>query len=77
MNQLKKILGVLWIVLGPVTIFYLIKTAASEITKKPGTDTKIQWGVVVLVFIPIAIGMMIFGYYAVKGEYDSQKMKKI
>jgi hypothetical protein len=22
------------------------------------------------VFIPIAIGMMIFGYYAFKGEYD-------
>jgi len=38
--------------------------------KKPVIDTKIQWGVFVVVFIPIAIGMMIFGYYAVKGEYD-------
>jgi hypothetical protein len=33
-------------------------------------DTKIQWGVFVVVFIPIAFGMMIFGYYATRGEYD-------
>jgi hypothetical protein len=33
-------------------------------------DTKIQWGVFVIVFIPIAIGIMIFGYYAIRGEYD-------
>ncbi len=38
--------------------------------KKPVIDTKIQWGVFVVVFIPIAVGLMIFGYYAIKGEYD-------
>jgi len=57
-------------VLGPVAIIFLIRTALSEIVKKPVIDTKIQWGVFVVVFIPIAIGMMIFGYYAIKGEYD-------
>jgi hypothetical protein len=36
----------------------------------PVIDTKIQWGVFVVVFIPIAIGLMIFGYYALRGEYD-------
>ena len=56
--------------LGPVTIFYLIKTAASEIAKKPVIDTKIQWAIFVIIFTPIAIGMVIFGYYAFKGEYD-------
>jgi hypothetical protein len=70
MNALKKYLGIVWILLGPVSIYYLIKTAASEIAKKPVIDTKIQWGVFVVIFIPIAIGMMIFGYYALKGEYD-------
>jgi len=70
MNQIKKYAGIIWILLGPVAIYYLIKTAAEEITKKPVIDTKIQWIVFVVIFIPIAIGLMIFGYYALKGEYD-------
>lgn len=70
MNAIKKWLGIVWIILGPVAIYYLIKTAASEINRKPVIDTKIQWAVFIIVFVPIAIGMIIFGYYAIKGEYD-------
>jgi len=70
MNSIKRFAGILWIILGPLAIFYLIKTASEEIEKKPVIDTKIQWMVFVAIFIPIAIGFMIFGYYALKGEYD-------
>ncbi len=70
MNQLKRLAGIIWMVLGPLAIFYLVKTAAGEISKKPIIDTWVQWGVFVVVSIPIAIGMVIFGYYAWKGEYD-------
>ena len=70
MNQLKKLAGVIWMLLGPLTIYYLIKTAAGEIEKKPIIDTWVQWGVFVVVAIPIAIGLVIFGYYAVQGAYD-------
>jgi len=63
-------MGVVWMLLGPVAIFFLLNTALAEIAKKPVIDTKIQWGVFVVVFIPIAIGLMIFGYYAYKGGYD-------
>ena len=70
MNILKRYAGLLWIIMGPLAIFYLIKTAAEEIAKKPVIDTKIQWIVFVVIFIPIAIGLMIFGWYALKGEYD-------
>lgn len=56
--------------MGPLAIFYLIRTAAAEIAEKPVIDTKIQWIVFVAIFIPIAIGLMIFGWYALKGEYD-------
>ena len=55
---------------GPLAIYYLIATGMSEINKKPVIDTKIQWGVFIVVFIPVAIGIIIFGYYAIKGEYD-------
>jgi purine-cytosine permease-like protein len=70
MNLIKRIAGVLWIVAGPFAIYYLATTAISEINKNPIVSTKVQWIVFVGVFIPIAIGMIIFGYYALKGEYD-------
>jgi len=73
MNTIKKLAGILWIMLGPLAIYYLLRTASSEMAKKPGIETKIQWGVFVLVFIPIAIGIVIFGYYALKGEYGSRE----
>jgi hypothetical protein len=70
MNVLKRIAGILWIVAGPLAIYYLVRTAIEEINKKPVIDTKIQWAVFVIVFIPIAIGIIIFGVYALKGQYD-------
>jgi purine-cytosine permease-like protein len=71
MNSIKRFAGVIWILLGPATVYYLIKTASEEIAKKPVLDTKIQWIVFVIIFIPVAIGLMIFGWYAFKGEYDN------
>lgn len=70
MNVLKRISGILWIIAGPLAIFYLIRTGISEINKKPVIDTKIQWAVFIIVFIPIAVGIIIFGFYAIKGQYD-------
>lgn len=61
-----------WLLLGPLAIFFLVKTAYSEIIVKPSADTWIQWGVFVVVFLPIAFGLSLFGYYAVKGEYDQE-----
>ena len=70
MNKIKKYAGVLWILLGPAAVYYLITTAMNEISKKPVIDTKIQWIVFVVIFIPIAIGIMIFGWYALTNQYD-------
>ncbi len=70
MNKIKKYAGVIWMVMGPLAIYFLIRTAAAEIVKKPVIDTKIQWTVFVIIFIPIALGMMIFGWYALTNQYD-------
>lgn len=70
MNKIKRFAGIIWMALGPIACYFLISTAISEIEKKPVLDTKIQWGVFVVVFLPIAFGLVIFGYYALKGEYD-------
>jgi hypothetical protein len=70
MNAIKKYAGLVWMLIGPLAIYYLVKTAAGEIEKKPMLDTWIQWGVFTIVALPIAAGMVIFGYYAWQGEYD-------
>ena len=30
----------------------------------------VPWIIIITIFTPIAIGLMIFGYYSLKGEYD-------
>ena len=74
MNKIKRVAGILWMAMGPVAIYYLVKTAVAEVNKKPVIDTKIQWAVFIIIFIPIAIGLLLFGFYAVKGEYDESSL---
>ncbi|HQW06930.1 MAG TPA: hypothetical protein PLV08_04405 [Flavobacteriales bacterium] len=69
MDDLKRYAGLVWMALGPITIAFLMRTAAAEIAKNPVIDTMIQWGVFVVIFIPIAVGLVMFGWYAWKGEY--------
>jgi len=74
MNALKRILGVLWIVLGPTIILFLILQAIEKIAAATEgiarTNTTLQWSIIIIIFIPICAGLMIFGYYGLKGEYD-------
>lgn len=70
MNAIKRYSGIIWMALGPLAIYYLVFTAQAEIARKPQIDTKIQWIVFVLVFIPIALGLVLFGWFALRGQYD-------
>ena len=71
MNMIKKIMGLVWMLIAPVIIYFLVMGAVHNI----GGGTKdinkpIPWIIIISIFTPIAIGLMIFGYYALKGEYD-------
>lgn len=74
MNTLKRILGVVWILLGPVIILFLAMQAMDKINAATEgiarTNTTLQWSIIIIIFIPICAGLMIFGYYGLKGEYD-------
>ncbi len=74
MNTLKKLLGFVWIALGPVIILFLIMQAIEKIAAAAvgiaRTNTTLQWSIIILIFIPICAGLMIFGYYGIKGEYE-------
>ncbi|MGL1395354.1 DUF6814 family protein, partial [Vibrio parahaemolyticus] len=41
MNTIKKVLGVVWMILAPVLLFFLIRLGLHQIAIKPGIDTKI------------------------------------
>ncbi len=72
MNQLKKIMGVVWMLIAPVIIYFLVMGAVHNISSTGTKDINkpIPWIIIITIFTPIAIGLMIFGYYALKGEYD-------
>jgi hypothetical protein len=70
MNSLKRIAGILWMVFGVLAIYLMFNQAIVEFGKNPALDTRIFWYTIVPVFSPIMIGMVLFGYYCLKGEYD-------
>ena len=72
MNTIKKYLGIIWLLLSPVVIYFLISGAISNIDPagKKDINNPVIWIIIIAIFTPIAIGLMIFGWYAFKGEYD-------
>ena len=72
MDQLKRLLGIVWMLLGPVTIFILVWGAVTNINPTGTGDINkpLPWIIVIGIFTPIAIGLTIFGWYAWKGEFN-------
>ena len=71
MNALKRLFGVAWMILGPVAIGYLIYEAYLKISAQPTQDVYLPWIIIIIIFTPVAAGLVIFGYFAIKGEYDT------
>ncbi len=82
MNSIKKILGIVWLLAGPVVIYFLLHGAYVNIDPagKKDINNPVIWIIIIAIFTPIAIGLMIFGWYAFKGEYarlpqDSEELQ--
>ena len=43
-------------------------TQAAAIASK--NNIQLQWAIIIGIFLPVAIGFVLFGYYAWKGEYN-------
>ena len=72
MNQVKKIMGVLWMLIAPLVIYFLVMGAIHNINSNGVKDINkpVPWIIIIGIFTPIAVGLFIFGYYAFKGEYS-------
>lgn len=74
MNQLKRYLGILWMLLGPSVLIMLIASALKHANNGGTKDINnpVPWIIIIVIFIPIAIGLMVFGWYSLKGAYDDR-----
>jgi hypothetical protein len=75
MDSLKRALGYLWILIGVAAIVVLVVGAIMniDINDKADINKPIPWIIIIVIFTPISIGLMIFGWYAIKGEYTSSQ----
>lgn len=73
MNAIKKLLGIVWMLLAPAIIGFLFWQAADKIGEASDatrSNVTLQWSIILIIFLPICIGFFIFGYYAIKGYYE-------
>jgi len=72
MKQVKRILGLVWMLIGPAAILLLIWGAANNINPagKGDINKPLPWLIIITIFAPVALGLTIFGWYAWKGEYE-------
>lgn len=72
-NSLKKYLGIVWMLLAPSIVGFLFWQAAEKIGKATAAtkaNVTLQWSIILIIFLPICIGLLIFGYYAIKDAYE-------
>ena len=58
--------------IAPAVIIFLVVGAIHNINSTGTKDINkpVPWIIIIAIFTPIAVGLMIFGYYSLKGEYD-------
>jgi uncharacterized membrane protein HdeD (DUF308 family) len=70
MNAIKKILGVVWIIIGIYAVYYLIVNQAMTLWEKGGENV-IQAVIYTVVLCPMIAGALgFFGLYCLQGEYN-------
>ena len=71
MNNIKRALGILWILIGLVAGYYLIISQAIPFFTSDKSEDLVPAIIYAFVLAPIiAGGLVVFGWFAIKGEYD-------
>lgn len=71
MNKIKRYLGIVWILIGLAGGYYLIINQAIPKFQSDKTEDLIPAIIYAFVLTPIIVGgLLIFGTYALQGEYD-------
>lgn len=75
MDQVKKILGVVWLLLALVVAYYgLTVFGIPKVMSAKQEDNVFGW-IILTVLMPIIVGGLgIFGWYSLNGEYSDKNM---
>ena len=71
MNRLRRFLGVLLIIIGPVIIYIVSTSAFRQVTTCQDVWEAMPWLLLATFIIPIGMSIAVVGFLSVKGEYDS------
>jgi hypothetical protein len=77
MNSVKRFLGIVWMLVGPVVFIMLVISAVNNIYGDTNgqvlgdISNPVPWIIILAIFLPIAIGLSIFGWYVYKGDYEN------
>lgn len=71
MDNIKKILGLVWIALAVAAAYFCIFIFGLP-KMETGKQEDLVFGIIILFILTplIVLGLGTFGYYALKGEYD-------
>ncbi|MFD1768545.1 DUF6814 family protein [Sphingobacterium suaedae] len=75
MEVIKKFLGLVWIMLALAAAYFcIIKFGLPKLNT--GHQEDLVFGIIILFILTpiISIGLAVFGYFALKGEYARDKM---
>jgi uncharacterized membrane protein len=71
MNKLKRFLGIVWIIIGLAAGYYLLISQAVPKFTSAQAEDRIPAIIYAFILTPLIVGsFLIFGFYALKGEYD-------
>ncbi len=75
MDTIKKILGVVWIAVAAVILYFGL-TVMGIPKLNSGKQEDLVFGIIIVfILLPIVVGgMAVFGWYALKGEYSQKNM---
>ncbi len=74
MDGIKKILGIVWIILGLATAWFGIKELGIPKLSSGKQDDLVFGIIIMFILTPIITGgLLIFGKYALEGEFGSDK----
>ncbi len=75
MDSIKKLLGIVWMLLSAVVLYYGLTVFGLPKLNTGKQDDLIFGLIIVFILLPIIFGgLAVFGWYAFKGEYSKDKM---
>ncbi len=75
MDGIKKLLGIIWLILAIVVLYYGLTVFGIPKLGSEKQDDIVFGSIIVFILLPIIVGGLgIFGWYALKGEYSKDKL---